>query len=172
MKTYMPNIFLRLTTAIVVLFFAATTASATVKFTISGKVVSVLDGDTVEVLVAKRPYRIRLYGIDCPEKGQAFGDKARAFTSAQLFGKEVEVRVVDVDRYGRYVGEIIQADGSIVNLAILRAGFAWWYSQFSKDELYRQAEAAARSEQAGLWADAHPEPPWQFRRERKESRKR
>ena len=70
----------------------------------SGKVVGVADGDTITVLRDKEQVRIRFYGIDCPEGGQAFGKKAKQFTSDMVFGKEVEVEPVDMDRYGRTVG--------------------------------------------------------------------
>lgn len=130
----------------------------------SGKVIAVKDGDTIEILVNTLPIRVRLYGIDCPEKSQAFGQRARQFTSDLIFGKIVKVKVKDTDRYGRSVGEVILPDGRILNYELVKAGLAWWYRQFSKDPLLKKYEDDARSKGLGLWADPDPKAPWDFRR--------
>lgn len=128
----------------------------------SGKVVAVLDGDTIEVMHDGRAERIRLQGIDCPEKNQPFGTKAKQFTSDLVFGKMVEVKPVEKDRYGRTIGWITAA-GQNVNEAIVAAGFAWHYKQYSKDQNLADAEKAARQSRLGLWTDPNPIPPWDFR---------
>src|SRR3990172_2802426 len=87
-----------------------------------GRVVRILDGDTVEVLRVNRPVRVRLAEVDCPERGQSFGTRARQFTGALTFGREVTVRVRDVDRYGRTVAEIRLPDGRSLNKELVRAG--------------------------------------------------
>jgi micrococcal nuclease len=132
--------------------------------TFSGKVVSVLDGDTIEVLFNGSAKRIRLADIDCPEKGQPFGQKAKLFTSDLSMGKIVEVKVRTVDRYGRSVADVILLDANSLNAEILKAGLAWWYRDYSKDNRLGVLESEARKARRGLWADSSPVPPWVFRR--------
>ena len=128
-----------------------------------GKVVGVLDGDTIEVLHNRQAERIRLSGIDCPEKGQAFGKKAKQFTSTLVYGKEVMIHVLSKDRHGRTVADVVTPDGTNVSRALLRAGLAWWYRQYSKDESLGAVEEEARHAKRGLWADPNPIPPWEIR---------
>ena len=90
----------------------------------TGRVVGVSDGDTITVLHQGKPERIRLHGIDCPEKRQAFGNRAKQFTSTLVFSKTVTVQAVDRDRYGRTVGEVLLPDGRSLNRELVRAGFA------------------------------------------------
>lgn len=129
----------------------------------SGKCVSVSDGDTITVLTAENTQiKVRLYGIDCPEKKQDFGQKAKEFTSSLVFGKQVDVKEREKDRYGRTIGKIYQ-DGKYINLEIVKAGFAWHYKQYSKDTDLAEAEGRARESKTGLWS-GKPIPPWEFRR--------
>ena len=93
----------------------------------SGRVVRVIDGDSIEVLHGGRAEQLRLSGIDCPEMGQAFGRRAKQFTSQLAFGKEVAVKVVEYDRYDRTLGEVTLPDGKDLNRELVRAGYAWWY---------------------------------------------
>ena len=130
----------------------------------SGKVVKVADGDTVEVLRDSRAVRVRLAEIDCPEKKQPFGDKARAFTAALVSGKIVTVLVRTTDRYGRTVAEILLPDGRSLNREILKAGLAWWYRDYSTDASLGVIEKEAARARLGLWADSAPIPPWVYRR--------
>ena len=129
----------------------------------SSPVVSVLDGDTIEVLHNQRPERIRLSGIDCPEKGQAYGKKAKQFTSTLVYGKEVTIQVLRNDRHGRTVADVMLSDGTNVSRELVRAGLAWWYRQYSKDESLGALEEEARQAKRGLWADPNPIPPWELR---------
>ena len=129
----------------------------------TGPVVSVLDRDTIEVLHNRQPERIRLSGIDCPEKGQAFGKKAKQFTSTLVYGKEVMIHVLSKDRHGRTVADVLLPDGTNVSRELLRAGLAWWYWQYSKDESLGALEEEARQAKRGLWADPNPIPPWEIR---------
>ena len=105
------------------------TGSFKIAWTWSGKVVGVADGDTITVLGARKQVRIRLYGIDTPEKGQAFGKKAKRFTSKMVFGKVVELEVMDTDRYERTVA-LVAVNNRILNEALLKAGYAWVYYQY------------------------------------------
>jgi endonuclease YncB( thermonuclease family) len=136
----------------------------------SGRVVAISDGDTIKVMHDGGAERVRLYGIDCPEKAQPWGTRARQFTGDLVFGRTVTVRVRDVDRYGRTVGEVILPDGQSLNRELVRAGLAWWYRQFAKhDRELGPLEAEARRAQRGLWSDPLPVPPWEWRRERRAS---
>ena len=93
----------------------------------TGPVVRVLDGDTLEVLHNQRPERIRLSGIDCPEKGQAYGNNAKHAASALAIGKEVTLQTHGKDKYKRILGNVILPDGTNVNHALVKDGWCWWY---------------------------------------------
>jgi endonuclease YncB( thermonuclease family) len=133
---------------------------------IEGKIVGVADGDTFTLLTAdKTQVKVRLHGIDCPEKRQGWGTRAKQHASDLVFGKSVTVRVVDTDRYGRTVGEVLLEDGTSVNKAMVRDGFAWWYRRYApKDVELGQLEAEARAAGRGLWSGENPVPPWEWRR--------
>jgi endonuclease YncB( thermonuclease family) len=137
--------------------------------TLFGTVVRILDGDTVEVLdVRKDLHRIRLAGIDAPESKQPFGTKAKQQLSALVGGEAVSVEWHKRDRYGRTVGTLM-VDGMDVNLAMVRAGYAWWYREYAGEQspsdrrLYEAAENAARRDGDGLWTDPRPIAPWDWR---------
>lgn len=131
--------------------------------TIQGKVIKVLDGDTIDVLYQSQPQRIRLNGIDAPEKGQAFGQKAKQFVFDIAAQKIVTVEVTDTDRYGRSIGDVTLPDGRSLNREIVKAGYAWWYRKYSKDVSLGELEEEARSARRGLWQDKEPQPPWEWR---------
>lgn len=135
----------------------------------TGKVVKVTDGDTVVVLRAGNiQEKIRLAEIDCPEKGQAFGQVAKKFTLDHAALKIVRVDVRDHDRYGRTVGEVFLPDGKSLNRELVRNGYAWWYRRYSKDQTLGELEQEAQSARRGLWSDPKPIPPWDYRRKAKE----
>jgi endonuclease YncB( thermonuclease family) len=131
-----------------------------------GKVVSVADGDTVTVLTeGKSQLKVRLYGIDCPEKAQAFGTKAKQYTASLVSGKQVEVEAIDQDRYGRTVG-IVFVQGLNVNEAILKAGYAWVYTRYCRKSFcsnWQKVQEQAQAGHIGLWSDPNPTPPWVYR---------
>jgi len=129
-----------------------------------GKVVGVTDGDTITVLQDKTPVKVRLYGIDCPEKRQAFGTRAKQFTSDLVFGKVVDVWSYPgyVDRYGRTVGIVRLADETVVNQEIVRVGFGWVYPAYCKKPVcleWKRLESEAASARLGLWRNENPVPP-------------
>jgi micrococcal nuclease len=128
-----------------------------------GKVIGVTDGETLTVLHDQRPETVRLNGIDAPETGQAFGTRAKQYTSALAFGQVVEVVVRDQDRYGRTVADVPLPDGRSLNQEIVPAGFAWQFRKYSNDATLAAAEAEARAARRGLWVDAHPVAPWEWR---------
>lgn len=131
----------------------------------TGKVVGVTDGDTIKVMHNGREEKVRLQGIDTPEKRQPFGTRAKQLTSHLAFGKTVTVKVTGRDQYGRTIGAVILPDGRNLNHELVKAGFAWWYRKYAPDDrLLEKLEAEARDAKAGLWRDPNPVPPWVFRR--------
>lgn len=127
------------------------------------KVVGVADGDTITVLRDGRvQITVRLDGIDCPEGGQAFSNRAKEFTSDLVFGQVVTLEPRDKDRYGRTVARVY-VDGFDVGLALVKAGLAWHFKRYSTDDTLAQAEIAAREGKRGLWADPHAIAPWDYR---------
>ena len=129
----------------------------------TANVVGVKDGDTIVVLRDKEQIVIRLQGVDAPEKTQAFGQKAKELTSDMVAGKDVTGRPVAKDRYGRTVA-FIDIGGHSLNEALVEAGLAWHYRQYDKTKRLDDLESAARDAKRGLWADANPTAPWEFRR--------
>jgi endonuclease YncB( thermonuclease family) len=130
--------------------------------TLIGRVVSVQDGDTLTVLVAGQRVKARLAGIDAPERDQPFGEKSRESLSRMAFNRTVSVAVQKIDDYGRTIGTVTVA-GSNVEAEQVRRGLAWVYRQYSHDAQLLALEAEARAARRGLWADANPTPPWDWR---------
>jgi micrococcal nuclease len=130
----------------------------------SGMVVGVTDGDTITVMLDGKPEVIRLFGVDCPEKDQDFGTRAKQFTSDMVFRKIIEVVPTGETSYGRPVAWVF-VNGKSLNEELIRAGLAWWYRWYAPDELeLAHLEAAARENRTGLWSQPNPIPPWDFRR--------
>ncbi len=136
------------------------------------KVVKVTDGDTVNVLdQIKALFKIRLGGIDAPERKQSFGKKSKENLSFMIAGKNVEVEYDKRDRYGRIIGKLIK-DGQDINLLQIKDGYAWHYKYYEKDQssldrmLYSPAEIEAREKTIGLWS-APAVPPWEYRKKTK-----
>ena len=137
--------------------------------TIDGRVVGVSDGDTITVLdSAKTRHKVRLAGIDAPESKQAFGQASKKHLSDLVFGREVTLDCGKIDRYRREVC-VVMVNGSDANLAQVKAGMAWWYRQYKKEQAaqqgadYEAAETTAKAGKVGLWQDADPVPPWDWR---------
>ena len=134
---------------------------------LSGKVVSVADGDTITIIdKSKTEHRIRLYGIDTPEKGQPFGNSAKKHTSRLVAGKSVEVTPYDTDKYGRTVG-VVSVNGTNVNQSLIESGIAWQYRKYCKETFcpgWLQLERKTKLSKYGLWAGTDPVPPWEWRK--------
>ena len=137
--------------------------------TLSGKVIGISDGDTIDVLdSSKITHRVRLAGIDAPEKAQPFGQGSKEYLSDSVFGKLVEVQSGKTDKYGRTVGKIL-VNGFDANLGQIRAGFAWHYKAYAWEQsaddrsLYSMAEEKARAQRLGLWSEKKQIPPWEWR---------
>ncbi len=138
-------------------------ASASV-FAQSGRVVHVIDGDTLDMLTPdKKEVRVRLLEIDAPERSQAFGNRARQGLAELCAGKQAVLKATDEDRYGRTLARVY-CDGVDANLAMVEQGLAWAYRRYAKDPAILTAEQEARAEQRGLWVDKNPTPPWEYRR--------
>jgi endonuclease YncB( thermonuclease family) len=128
---------------------------------VEGRVVKVLDGDTIDILSGLETRRIRLYGVDAPEKKQDFGQVSKTFTASICAGKDVKVKIMDTDRYGRSIG-LVYVDGVNLNEKLVAGGAAWVYSQYCREDFCTQwkvLEERARSHRVGLWA-AKSIPPW------------
>ncbi|WP_447963982.1 thermonuclease family protein [Nitrospira sp. Ecomares 2.1] len=148
----------------VIIGFAATAFAADFQ----AKVIHIADGDTITVLKKKnQQIKIRLNGIDCPEKAQAYGNKAKKFTNDLVHGEMVTIMAFDQDRYGRTIGDVILDDGRILNQELIKAGYAWWFFKYSDDEQLGILEVKAKIAKMGLWAGEDPVPPWIFRHRNK-----
>lgn len=134
----------------------------------SGRVVGVSDGDTIRVMHNGREVKVRLYGIDAPEKRQDFGMAAKKYASLLVFGKTVTVDSRGTDRYGRTIGWVNTGNGVVLNEEMVKAGLAWWYREYApNDNRLSQLEAQARNARRGLWSRSNPTPPWEYRRQRR-----
>jgi endonuclease YncB( thermonuclease family) len=129
-----------------------------------GRVVGVLDGDTIDVLVAGETRRIRLRGIDAPERDQPWAGRAKRALAQRVFGKDVRVNDFGPDSYGRTVGEVY-ADNVCVGCELVREGHAWVFRRYTDDPVLYQLEAEARAARRGLWAlpEEQQVPPWEWR---------
>lgn len=168
--------------AAVVVFIVGGCAStqSTQEGVLRGEVVGLSDGDTIKVLDRGTTYKIRLMGIDAPERGQPFSKRSTQHLSSLVFRKKVEVHWEKKDFYQRILGKVMVEDPSCercplidVNLRQVEAGLAWWYRQYAKEQtpkdraLYERAELASREAKLGLWVDPEPVPPWEWRRDKR-----
>jgi endonuclease YncB( thermonuclease family) len=136
--------------------------------TTTHKVVSVYDGDTITVDNNGEKEKIRLNGIDCPEKSQYYGKESTKKLSKAILGKEVLVERKSKDRYGRTIGVIYLKSGRNINEMLVETGCAWWYRQYAKnDKKLALLESKAREKKVGLWASKDPIPPWGYRKQAK-----
>lgn len=132
-----------------------------------GKVVRVADGDTVTILTDQREQiRVRLDGIDAPERGQDFGTKATLFVRDLCLNKTVTIHKKETDRYGRVLGVLYVGDVN-VNEALIRQGLAWHYKHYSNDPILDSLERLARREKLNIWSMDSPIAPWIYRKSKK-----
>ncbi|MDH3382974.1 MAG: thermonuclease family protein [Deltaproteobacteria bacterium] len=141
--------------------------------TVEGEVTRVIDGDTLTLTTREgTKLRVRLYGIDAPEirheemAGQPCGKEAKEALTALALGRRVTVEIVEIDAHRRMVG-IVRRSGADMNLEMVRGGYAWAYRRYLSAPYasrYLDAEREARGKRLGLWKDANPEPPWEFKR--------
>ena len=141
--------------------------------TLTGRVVGISDGDTLTVLDATNTqHKIRLSGVDSPERGQPFGQVCKESLSDLAYGRTVAVESNKQDKYGRVIGKVL-VDGEDANLEQVRRGCAWHYKKYQNEQVlddrlaYHAAEESARAGGVGLWGDRDPVPPWDWRRARR-----
>jgi micrococcal nuclease len=162
------------------------------------KVVGIISGDTITCLTdQKEQVKVRLYQIDAPESGQAYGQKAKQALSDMIYGQTIDVENKGTDRYKRTIGSVVYRDfialqacddnmnqqsqkyhnGKLswecnlptydINLKMIAEGYAWYYPFTKKNPEYQQAEQEAKAAKRGLWADVHAMPPWKYRKQKK-----
>ena len=158
-------------------FFLVLAQSIVIADTLTGRVVRVTDGDTIVVLDSgNAQHKIRLTGIDAPERGQAYGTKSKEHLSDSVAGKFVVVEYDKYDRYERILGKVLLS-GEDMNLEQIRAGLAWHYKKYQGDQTisdrvkYSDAELDARRHERGLWGDPAPMAPWDYRQAKREQKK-
>ena len=144
--------------------------------TYTGRVVGVMDGDTIKVLdKAKTLHRIRLAGVDAPEKKQPYGQRSKQQLARQVFDREVTLDCGKIDRYKREIC-VVLLDGQDITLAQVQSGYGWWYRQYAREQTlsqrlaYQAAELSARELRLGLWRDPSPTPPWEWRQKGRRAR--
>jgi endonuclease YncB( thermonuclease family) len=162
-----------MTRYIVLAIFLSTTAWAQTSqpTTWEGRVIRVIDGDTV---VVSRPaakgcwtfQTIRIAGVDSPEKSQPYGKAAAQYTGALMFNFKVVVKVTGKGVHGRWIGDVCRGKSKYrcLSYRLVRDGWAWWYKQYSTRKDLQRAEKKARKEQKGLWQGKNPIPPWEWRK--------
>ena len=132
--------------------------------TLEGKVVKIADGDTLTLLTSSNEQvKIRLAGIDTPERKQPFGNRAKQALSKLAFQKQALVEIETKDRYGRTVG-IVFIGSKNLNAELVKQGMAWVYRKYNKDKVLYELETKAKDEKRGLWLEENPIPPWEWRR--------
>jgi len=155
------------------LTFTLCASSIAKEVTYRGIVVGITDGDTITVLdELKRKHKVRLAGIDAPERKQAYGTASRQHLAELVFQRHVRVQVEKYDRYGREIAKVF-LNNTDIGLEQVRAGFAWHYKRYEHEQhpsdrrAYSLAEQSARDQKVGLWKEPSPLPPWEYRRSRR-----
>lgn len=132
---------------------------------IYGKVVAVYDGDTYEILTQdNQNIKVRMEGIDAPEKEMPFHKVAKQYLSKLIFNKQVYLNKTGEDAYGRTLGYTYLEDETNINLEMLKAGMVWHFKRYNDFTTFAAAEEFARKNKIGLWQDENPTPPWRYRR--------
>lgn len=131
----------------------------------TGRVVSIADGDTLTVLIDRQQVKVRLVEIDAPEKSQAFGNRSKQSLSDMCFDREAQVQDKGKDRYGRTLGRVYCV-GMDANAEQIKRGMAWVYDKYVTDHSLYRLQDEAKAARLGLWADAKPMPPWEWRHSR------
>lgn len=131
---------------------------------LSGKVIKIVDGDTYDLLLDNlTTKRIRMEGIDAPEKGMPFYQAAKNNLGKLCFGQVVKIELTNTDKYGRAIAKTYLANGNELGLLMVEAGFAWHFKKYSSDIKLANAENEARNRKIGIWSEAHPIAPWDVR---------
>ncbi|EAO8023262.1 micrococcal nuclease [Salmonella enterica] len=144
-------------------FFAVLFCGSLCAAEIQGKVIRVLDGDTIEVLQDKTPVRVRLANIDAPEKKQAYGSWSTNQLKGLVAAQPVTVTYAQTDRYGRIIGRVFTTNGTEASRFMVQSGAAWVYERYNTDKALPVLQREAQTHKRGLWADSQPVPPWEWR---------
>ena len=135
---------------------------------LTGKVIKIVDGDTYDILLDNHTTkRIRMEGIDTPERGMAFYKVAKDYLATLCFEQTVRIVPTNTDRNGRVIAKTFLANGSEVGLLMVEAGYAWHFKKYSSDIQLANAETASRNKKIGLWVDEMPIAPWDWRKFKK-----
>lgn len=149
------------------MFFIATVPASCREEIITGKVVRISDGDTFVLLTANnKQVKIRLYGVDAPEKSQDFGTVSREYLGKLLQDMEIVVLSKGKDKFGRVIG-LVSAGSVNVNEAMLKAGLVWHFKKYDANPAWASFEQKARAQRIGLWIQPNAIPPWEFRDQKK-----
>ena len=150
----------------VILLCAASACNTASTDEFSGRVIDVLDGDSLIVRgPQRREHEVRLFGIDAPERHQPFADEARRYLETLVLNEPVRVNVVDVDKYDRTVARLyLVTDDTDVNASMIETGHAWVFRRFTGDRAWIALEENAREERIGLWVQSDPTAPWKYRK--------
>jgi endonuclease YncB( thermonuclease family) len=134
---------------------------------LQGKVVKIADGDSFTILTdGKMQVRVRMHGIDAPEKGQAYSQVSKQYLSNLIFNQKVTVEVNSRDKYRRVVGMVFVGDKNI-NETMLSEGLAWHFIRYDKNKTWSSLQEQAKRAKKGLWKDANPIAPWDYRKSKK-----
>ncbi|EHF0280778.1 thermonuclease family protein [Salmonella enterica] len=157
---------LKLMNTVFILTSAALVSGSLYAAEIRGKVIRVLDGDTIDVLQDKNPVRIRLANIDAPEKKQAYGRWSANQLNGLVAAHPVTVTYTQTDRYGRIIGRVFTTNGTEASRFMVQSGAAWVYERYNADRALPELQREAQAHKRGLWADSNPVPPWKWRHSR------
>jgi len=139
-------------------------SDASLKKELSGIVIKISDGDTITILDnLNKTYRIRLYGIDCPEKGQDYFQVAKDYLGDLCFQKTVYIQIMHTDQYKRPVAKVY-VDSLELNYLLLKEGLAWQYTAYDKSRHYQKAQEEAKIKKKNIWSLRNPIAPWEFRK--------
>lgn len=133
--------------------------------TVSGKVISIIDGDTYDALLqGNKTIRVRMEGIDAPEKGMPFYQKSKKCLSSLCFGKQVKIKITGIDNHERFLAYTYNENGNELSQEMIKAGLAWHFKKYNSDQKLSKLEMEAKALRKGLWIDENPMSPWENRK--------
>lgn len=130
----------------------------------SGIVTHVVDGDTFDILISGEKKRIRMDGIDAPERGMDYYKNAKTYLGNLCMTHEIRIEITDTDKYGRSIAKSYLPDGRELGQEMVKAGLAWHFKKYSDDAILAQLEQEAKEAGIGLWSLSNPEAPWENRK--------
>lgn len=136
---------------------------------LTGSVVGIIDGDTYDIVLNGTQTRIRMFGIDAPERGMGYYHVAKQYLGELCKDQIIRLEVLNTDRYGRMVAKSFLSDGRELGAEMIKVGLAWHFKRYSDDESLAKLEIAARENKIGLWSSNNPTPPWTYRKRKKEN---